>query len=205
MKPVSDFPTPYPLQFRGSRLARWVLGLAGWKVHFEGLPALQGVLVVYPHTSNWDFIVMILAKWSVGVPVRFWGKDSLFRLPLFGRWLRWLGGIPVLRRAPQGVVAPMVQRLREAAERDEFFWLALSPEGTRARTEGWRSGFYQVALGAGVPIGLAYIDYPSRRVGLAGFLQLCGEPASDLAAIAERLAHHRGKRPALAAPIRLGR
>jgi 1-acyl-sn-glycerol-3-phosphate acyltransferase len=137
--------------------------------------------------------------------VRFWAKDTLFQVPGFGRWLRWLGGIPVLRRAPQGVVAPMVQRLREAAERDEFFWLALSPEGTRARTEGWRSGFYQVALGAGVPIGLAYIDYPSRRVGLAGFLQLGGEPASDLAAIAERLAHHRGKRPALAAPIRLGR
>jgi hypothetical protein len=141
-----------PVQLRGSRLARSALRLAGWRLQFDGLPARRGVLVVYPHTSNWDFPVAMLAKWAAGMHVRFWAKDTLFQVPGFGRWLRWLGGIPVLRRAPQGVVAPMVQRLREAAERDEFFWLALSPEGTRARTEGWRSGFYQVALGAGVPM-----------------------------------------------------
>ena len=97
MRMVNEFPQPHPVQFAGSAFARWVLTRLGWQVKFEGLPALQGMVVVYPHTSNWDFIVLMLAKWAIGVPVYFWGKDSLFRIPLFGRWLRWLGGVPVVR------------------------------------------------------------------------------------------------------------
>jgi hypothetical protein len=92
-----------PVQLRGSAVARRLLRLAGWRVAFDGLPARQGVVIVYPHTSNWDFIVGVLAKWSIGIPVAFWGKASLFRVPLFGRWLRWLGGVPVgavHRKAP---------------------------------------------------------------------------------------------------------
>ena len=92
------------MQLRGSALARAVLRLAGWRVAFDGLPARQGVVIVYPHTSNWDFVIGVLAKWGIGIPVAFWGKDSLFRVPLFGRWLRWLGGMPVDRGAPQGAV-----------------------------------------------------------------------------------------------------
>src|ERR1700752_2387919 len=136
--------TERPVQLRGSAIARSLLGLAGWRVVFDGLPSRQGVVIVYPHTSNWDFIVAVLAKWSIGIPVHFWGKASLFRIPLFGRWLRWLGGMPVDRSSPQGAVAAMVQRLRDACERDEFFWLALAPEGTRRRGDGLRSGFYHV-------------------------------------------------------------
>ena len=89
---------------RGSALARRILSLIGWQLHFEGLPALQGVIVVYPHTSNWDFPVGILAKWAMGIEARFWGKHTLFRIPLFGAWLRWLGGVPVDRAAARGVV-----------------------------------------------------------------------------------------------------
>src|SRR5262245_41099663 len=80
-----------PVQLRGSRVARALLRLAGWRVAFDGLPARQGVLIVYPHTSNWDFVVAVLAKWSIGIHVSFWGKASLFVVPLFGRWLRGLG------------------------------------------------------------------------------------------------------------------
>lgn len=170
---------------------------------FDGLPGRQGVLIVYPHTSNWDFVVGILAKWSIGIPVVFWGKASLFRIPLFGRWLRWLGGMPVDRSTPQGAVATMVERLRQARARDEFMWLALAPEGTRRRSDSLRSGFYGVAVQAGVPLGLAYLDFARREVGLAHFLRLCGEPSADMAAIAARLGHHRGRRSEWAAPIRL--
>ena len=88
------------------------------------------------------------------MPVFFWGKDTLFDVPVFGRWLRWIGGIPVDRHAPQGAVRDMVERMRQARERDEYLWLALSPEGTRARREGWRSGFYRVAVDADVPVAL---------------------------------------------------
>ncbi len=192
-----------PVQLPGSALARALLRLAGWRVVFDGLPGRQGVVIIYPHTSNWDFVVGVLAKWSIGIPVVFWGKDSLFRVPLFGRWLRHLGGVPVDRHNPQGAVASMVDSLRRARESGAFRWLALAPEGTRRRTEHWRSGFYQVAVQAGVPLGLAYFDFPRREVGLAGYLQLGGDPARDLPAIAARLAHHRGRRAEWAAPIRL--
>ena len=119
-----------PIAVTGSRLAAALLRAAGWTLRFDGLPAKQGVIVVYPHTSNWDFPVGLLAKWAMGVPVHFWGKASLFRVPLFGRWMRSLGGIPVDRSAPQGVVEAMVQRFVAARERGEFHWLVLSRAAT---------------------------------------------------------------------------
>jgi 1-acyl-sn-glycerol-3-phosphate acyltransferase len=192
-----------PLEFGGSRLARAALRLCGWRVACDGLPARQGVVIVYPHTSNWDFVWAMLAKWALGVPVTFWGKATLFRIPLVGRWLRWLGGIPVLRDAPNGVVGQMAQRLREARVRDEFMWLGLSPEGTRRLTPGWRSGFHQVALQADVPVVLAYLDYPRREVGLESAWRLSGDAAADMACFARRLQGRMGKRADQAAPIRL--
>ena len=195
--------TARPVRLRGSRVARGVMRLFGWRVVADGLPARQGVIVVYPHTSNWDFVWAVLAKWSLGLDVTFWGKAPLFRVPLFGRWLRWLGGIPVVRDAPNGVVGQMAQRLVEARRRDEFMWLGLSPEGTRERTPGWRSGFHQVALQAGVPVVLAYLDYARREVGLDSAWRLSGDAPADLACFAQRLRGRAGKRPALAAPVRL--
>ena len=69
------------MRLRGSAPARALLRLGGWRVAFDGLPARQGVVIVYPHTSNWDFVVGLLAKWSIGIPVSFWAKASLFRVP----------------------------------------------------------------------------------------------------------------------------
>lgn len=191
------------MQFAGSAFARWLLRRMGWKVHFEGLPALQGVLAVYPHTSNWDFVVLVIVKWAVGVPVRFWGKDSLFRVPLFGRWLRYLGGVPVERTSSQGLVGDTVARMQAAREQGEYFWLALAPEGTRKLIPGWRSGFYRTAVQAGVPLGLVKVNYPRREVTVADFLRLSGDESADFARIAAGLADAVGCRPGNAAPIRL--
>jgi 1-acyl-sn-glycerol-3-phosphate acyltransferase len=191
------------VQLRGSALATAILRAVGWRVLFHGLPARQGVVIVYPHTSNWDFVIGLLAKWSIGIPVAFWGKDSLFHIPLFGRWMRWVGGVPVDRHNPRGVVGQMVERMKAARAADEFFWLALSPEGTRSYIDHWRSGFYQVALQADVPLGLAYFDYAQRVVGVDAFIQLSGGTDADMAAIQAQLGHRRGRRPHLAAPIRL--
>ena len=206
LTPAATGPTEVtgrPVQLAGSRVACAALRAAGWRVRGDGLPARQGVIVVYPHTSNWDFVWAMLAKWTIGLPLTFWGKATLFRIPLFGRWLRWLGGIPVVRDAPNGVVGQMAQRLREARERDDFMWLALSPEGTRELTPGWRSGFHQVALQAGVPVVLAYLDYPGREVGLDSAWRLSGDAQADMACFAQRLQGRTGKWPALAAPVRL--
>lgn len=192
-----------PVRVRGSGLARALMRLLGWRVVFDGrLPARQGVLIVYPHTSNWDFVWGVLAKWSVGIPLVFWGKATLFRVPLFGRWLRWIGGLPVERTAPQGAVAAMAARLRHAREQGRFMWLALSPEGTRRYQPAWRTGFYRVARQAGVPLGVAYFDYAARAVVVAGFVDLVGDEPADLQTVAQLLAPSHGKRPAQAAPIR---
>ena len=192
-----------PVRLQGNAWARALLRLAGWRVVFNGLPSRQGVLIVYPHTSNWDFVLGMLAKWAIGISVTFWGKDSLFRLPLLGRWLRWLGGVPVDRASANGSVGQMTRALAEARSRDAFLWLALAPEGTRHRRRAWRSGFYHVALQAGVPLGLVYLDYREREIGVHNFVQLSGEVTTDMAQIASVLGHRIGRHPAQAAPIRL--
>jgi 1-acyl-sn-glycerol-3-phosphate acyltransferase len=199
--PIEDFPPPYPVQFRGSRLARALLSLAGWKVHFQGFPALQGVAIVYPHTSNWDFPVMMLVKWTTGIQACFWGKDSLFRIPVFGRWLRWLGGLPIDRSAANGVVGSMVERFEAARTRDEYLWLGLSPEGTRRLTSGWRSGFYSVTVGAQVPLALVRLDYARREVCIDQFIRLSGDVEHDYTRMREAFGEVRGYHAAQAAPI----
>jgi 1-acyl-sn-glycerol-3-phosphate acyltransferase len=198
-----DFQPPYPVQFRGSGLARWLLRLLGWRVDFQGLPTQQGVIVVYPHTSNWDFPIAILLKWAVGIPVMFWGKDTLFRIPLFGAWMGWLGGVPVSRASPQGVVEQMTALMKQKKALGQYFWLALSPEGTRRLTGGWRSGFYRLALEAGVPVGLAGLDYSRKRLVFRDFLRLSGNEAQDLEYMAQALQDVRGLRADAAAPVRL--
>ena len=192
-----------PIQLHGSEIARFALRLAGWHVQFDGLPTRQGVLIVYPHTSNWDFVVGVLAKWAMGIPIVFWGKDTLFELPLFGRWLRWIGGVPVDRHNPRGAVTAMVERFAQARSADSFLWLALSPEGTRGYRDSWRSGFYQVASQADVPLALAFFDYATRCVGIDACIRLTGNAAHDMATIDHVLGRHHGCRPELAAPVRL--
>ena len=198
-----DFPPPYPVQFAGSAPARWLLRRIGWQVEFAGLPATQGVLAVYPHTSNWDFVVLVIVKWAIGIPVRFWGKDSLFRVPLFGRWLRRLGGVPVERTAPQGMVGETVAQLQQARARGEYFWLAVAPEGTRKHLPGWRSGFYRTTVQAGVPLGLVRVDYRLRAVSVVDFIRLSGDEAADFQRIGAAFEGVAGCKPANAAPIRL--
>ena len=196
-------PAVLPVQFQGSRVAKRLLGWLGWRFDFEGLPALQGVLVVYPHTSNWDFPVAMLLKWAMGIEVKFWGKDSLFRVPLFGRWLRWVGGVPLRRDAAEGVVEQMAALIRSKKAQSAYFWLALSPEGTRSLRPGWRSGFYRVALQAGVPLALASFDYSQRRLTCRQFVDLCGDIEHGMARIAQAFEGVTGFHPALAAPVRL--
>jgi 1-acyl-sn-glycerol-3-phosphate acyltransferase len=191
------------VQLQGSALARRMLDAVGWQIKFDGLPARQGVAIVYPHTSNWDLPVGLFAKWALGFSPSFWGKDSLFKVPLLGAWMRWVGGVPVDRQSPRGLVEQMVDRMTRARQNDEFFWLVIAPEGTRGYHEHWRSGFYRVAHQADVPLALVYFDYEEKVVGFDRFIRLSGDVDDDMAVIAQYLAHRRGKRPELAGPVRL--
>ncbi len=195
--------TVHPVQFQGSALARRILRLLGWQVHFQGLPGLHGVIVVYPHTSNWDFPVGLLAKWAMGLEAKFLGKHTLFQIPLFGSWLRWLGGVPVDRRAAGGVVEQMVEMFARKQQAGEYFWLALTPEGTRSWRPAWRSGFYRVTLSAQVPLVLAVLDYGRRQVRLIDVMTLSGQVDEDMRRIAQVFEGSTGLRQELAAPVRL--
>ena len=191
----------FPVQFKGSALARWLLHLAGWRVDFQGLPTLQGVAIVYPHTSNWDFVTMMLAKGSMGLPVFFWGKDSLFRWPVLGPWVRWLGGIPIDRASTRGVVGAMVEVFAQHQRDGKFLWLGLSPEGTRKWTPGWRSGFYQLAQAAQVPLAVVRLDYGQKVVRFEDFMYLKGNVLEDYAHIRKLYAGVKGFYPEKATPI----
>lgn len=187
----------------GSALARAVMRLFGWGIDNPGLPARQGVVMVYPHTSNWDFPIGVLTKWSLGFQLRFWAKDSLFKLPLVGHWMRAIGGVAVNRRSANGLVGDTVKQMLEARARGESFWLIVAPEGTRSYVDHWKSGAYHVAVQAGVLVGLASFDFATKRVVFTDFVEVSGDPALDFALFAEILKGRRGKRPEQAGLIRL--
>ena len=201
-EPKSDFIEPYAVQLApGSALAKFILKLLGWSVDFYGLPTRQGVIAVYPHTSNWDFVVGILAKWSLGLQVKFWAKDSLFSVPVLGPWMRWLGGVPVNRKAPQGLVGQAVESLHAGQVNNDFYWLVVAPEGTRKRTEGWRSGFYSAAHQAGVPLAIARLDFGRKKITLHDFFQLTGNSSHDMQRVADLLEGTQGAIHSNASPI----
>ena len=191
----------HPVQLKENRLARWLLACWGWRVDFAGLPSKQGIFVVYPHTSNWDFVVAVMAKWSIGLQLQFWGKDSLFRIPLFGRWLRWIGGIPVDRNVPGGLVGQAIEAFASAKTSNHYFWLGLSPEGTRKKAPGWRSGFYKTAVQANVPVCLVKLDFAQRRIDATHFFQLTGDENLDFTRIAEFFSSVQGCNPENASPV----
>lgn len=193
--------TTDPPPFRGAGpaalAARGLLALLGWRAEVVPPPGPRCVIIVYPHTSNWDFLVGYLAKLAAGLPLHFVGKDTLFRGP-FGPLFRRMGGIPVDRREPAGFVRQLARELRSRPR----MWIALAPEGTRAYRDHLKSGFYRLALEAGVPVGLGFIDWRAREVGLTTYVTLSGDEAEDLARIRAFYAGKVGKRPEQAGAIR---
>jgi 1-acyl-sn-glycerol-3-phosphate acyltransferase len=181
-------------------LARLALRLAGWRVEYEPPTEPRGIVIVYPHTSNWDFVVGLLAKWAIGLPLRFIGKESLFRGAAgatLGRLMRRWGGRPVDRHRASGAVEELATLMRS----EPWFWLALSPEGTRRRQDHLRSGFYHLALALQVPVGLGFIDYGRRAVGVTRYERMSGDPEADLALLRSYYAGVRGLHPRSASAI----
>jgi len=178
-------------------LARALLKLFGWTVIDVPERPVRAVLVGYPHTSNWDGVIALLTKLALGLDAHWVGKDSLFRWPIGGLFRR-LGGIPIDRSARNGFVADMAAQFSTRPE----FLLVIAPEGTRSLTQGWKSGFYRIALAAKVPVALAFVDYSRHEAGILTYLTMTGDPAIDVAAIAAHYESRCGKYPELAAPIR---
>ena len=179
-------------------IANKLLKLFGWRTEGSLADYPKCVVVVAPHTSNWDFPAGLLAKWVLGIDFRWVGKDTMFASPLGPLFRRW-GGIPVNRRESSGFVAQM----RAALEAHDDFRLTIAPEGTRAAVPRWRSGFWHLARAAQVPIGLAYIDYARREIGVGAWLETTGDADADVARMAAFYARFTAKHPENAGPVRL--
>lgn len=194
---------PAALPHRSQRVALRVLQRLGWTLRYKPLPGPHGVIIVYPHTSNWDVVIGLLGKWAVGLPFRWLAKEALFKgLPgaTIGRVLRRWGAVPVERSAPNGATARLAEQMRAS----DWFWLALAPEGTRGYRPYWRSGFYHLATAAHVPVVMVYIDYGKKELGVIDSIRLTGDQQADMDAIARVYRNRHGLHPTLAAPVKLG-
>lgn len=169
-------------------IARLVLRLSGWRA--VGHVPRAGILVGAPHTSNWDWVAMLLLTWRDGVQARVLIKRELFRGPL-APLLRVTGGIPLDRSSPGATV----RALLDEARRDERFLLVLAAEGTRDRTDYWKSGFYTIAQQTGLPVVLGFIDGPSRTMGFGPTLTPSGDVTADMDLVRAFYADKRGIRP----------
>jgi 1-acyl-sn-glycerol-3-phosphate acyltransferase len=173
------------------RFLSWVfVRITGWRV-IGPLPDLQKyVIIAAYHTSNWDFVIGLCAAFMLRVKAYWIGKDNLFKPP-FDRFFRWIGGIPINRSKSQNMVECIIQVFRENTN----LLIALAPEGTRRKTHYWKSGFYHIALGASIPIVLAFIDYPTKSCGIGEVLYPTGDVEADMKKIRAFYSRFVGKFP----------
>ena len=164
--------------------------LSGWKVEGELPPNGQKcVLIAAPHTSNWDLPYTLMVAFVLHLNIYWMGKRQLFRFP-FGSIMKWLGGIPVTRESSNNLVAASVEAMKNAKGPLQ---LIVPPEGTRGKTHSWKTGFYYIAVGAKVPIVMAYMDYERKISGLGPVFHPTGDIEADMVAIKAFYAPFKGK------------
>lgn len=189
---------PTTRSYMKQRFARWLLQLAGWRL--EGVrPTLDRyVLIAAPHTSNWDFPLMLAFAAAYDIKVTWMAKHSLF-FPPVGWIMRLMGGMPIVRHENRNVVDSMVDVFRSA----QRLVLVVPTEGTREHTEFWKSGFYHIARQADVPIVPSFLDFGGKRGGFGPALELSGDLGKDMQYFRDFYRDMRGKFPANVGPIRL--
>lgn len=172
------------------KLSRAMLFVLGWTYAEEGHRAPKYVIIAAPHTSNWDFFYTMLVAFALDIKVYAMGKKSLTEGPL-GRLMLWLGVIPIDRDKSSNVVAQTI----EAFNREDRLVIIIPPSGTRNKVQYWKTGFYHIAHGAGVPIALGYIDYKRKKGGLGPFITPTGDLEADMKIIRKFYAGITGKHP----------
>lgn len=154
------------------------LGMAGWVFETPKPPEKKFVLLCWPHTSNWDGLLLVTLANSIGLTLQWMVKDTWVKGPL-GPPMRRIGAVAINRSKKSNMVDQMID---EFARREELA-LAIPPEGTRSRAEYWKSGFYRIALGAKVPVVPGYLDYARKRGGLGPAITMTGDVKADMDAI----------------------
>lgn len=175
-----------------------LLSILGWTIVGQ-IPELQKYLVVgAPHTSNWDFIYFVMYINAVGLKVGFIGKDSAFWWPM-GLILKKMGGIPVNRRSRNNFVEQIIDTYHQRSS----LILLITPEGTRKKTEYWKSGFYYIAHGAHIPIILGFLDYQNKQLGIGPLFYTTGNIHQDFLIIQNFYNGKTGKYPEKQGPVQL--
>jgi 1-acyl-sn-glycerol-3-phosphate acyltransferase len=172
------------------KISIYILKLIGWKLENK-LPAEKKHLIIGAfHTSNWDLLLALLCFSAMKLKFNWIGKHTLFRWP-FGLLFKAIGGIPVNRSIQTG----FIHRIAELYHNNNALIIAMSPEGTRSKTEHWRTGFYYIALEANIPIALAYVNYPEKKAGIGKYFMPSGNIQQDLEIIKKYYASKKGKYP----------
>ena len=161
--------------------------MAGWRTNLSEAPPPPFVFIGAPHTSNWAFPLMLAAVLALEHDARWLGKDSLFRPP-FGGLMRWLGGIPVDRSSPHNLVGSMATFFKQ----NPGLILCVPPEGTRKKVGRWRTGFYYIALEAGIPIVMTVLDAEERQIRILGHHTPAGDAEREIREIQGRYRGFRG-------------
>ncbi|SIT73035.1 1-acyl-sn-glycerol-3-phosphate acyltransferase [Microbacterium sp. RU33B] len=171
-------------------VARLFWAFSRWTLVSEPAPTRPTILIGAPHTSNWDFVLMLAIAWRLGIDVRWLGKKSLFsgwRGPI----MRGLGGIAVDRDDPARVVGEVVARVHSG----EVFGLVVTPDGTRSGHTHWKSGFYRIARETGMPLTLGFVDRTTMTTGLGPTIEVTGDVAADMDRVRAFYADKAGLRP----------
>ncbi|WP_417446285.1 lysophospholipid acyltransferase family protein [Kangiella sp.] len=174
-----------------------LLRLLGWKLVGQ-LPKDKKYVVIFaPHTSNWDFVLMLMVRFCFKMKIGYLGKHTLFKPP-FGWFFRMFGGIPVERNSANNVVDQVAAIIKQKEE----IQFALAPEGTRSYKPYWKSGFYHIALRAQVPIVMTFLDSKTKEIGIGDVLRPSGNQEQDLDVIRAFYKDKAGIRPELTSDIR---
>jgi 1-acyl-sn-glycerol-3-phosphate acyltransferase len=181
-----------------SCLSKRILKMLGWTVRAD-LPDIgKYVVIVAPHTSNWDFLLGILTAKALNMKVNWMGKHSIFRWP-YGWFFRAIGGTAIHRDGGKNYL----QQMADLFNRSERMILALAPEGTRSKTDHWKTGFHYIARAANVPILMAYIDYGKKQVGISNMLYPGDDIEADFDKIRQFYKNFHGKNPQNTSLIRI--
>ena len=184
-----------------SALARFVFWIIvtcmGWRKGGERPTADKYVLIAAPHTSNWDFLLLIAYAYQYHMKIHWMGKETIFK-GWYGPWCKFAGGIPIDRSKKNGMVAQTI----EAYEQADKLAITIPVEGSRSLSDGWKSGFYHIAHGANVPVVPGYLDYGKKLAGFGAEMMLTGDMDADMAKFAEFYEDIVGRYPEKTNPVR---
>lgn len=183
-------------------MMRWlsyrIFTAIGWRIEGELTDIPKMVIIGAPHTSNWDFFLFLAALHHFRIKVRFLAKHSLFRRPL-GFWFRRVGGIPVDRGQPGG----MVRSVKAEFDNVQEMILVVAPEGTRRSAKEWKSGFVEIAERAIVPVVFAGVDRANRVLAISPPHEIGEDRAAFMDVVRAFYADKDGLRPQRKGPVRL--